>query len=74
MPAEAGNRMIIMSDSYIIEVREAAAGIVVRDRGGFRFFSADPNFTALDGCLFRDPRAAETAARHHVEGDHHVQR
>ena len=63
-----------MSDNYIIEVDEAAAGIVVRDRGGFRFFCADPDFAALDGRLFRDPRAAELAARDHVEGEHHVQR
>ncbi|AMN41268.1 hypothetical protein RHPLAN_28310 [Rhodoplanes sp. Z2-YC6860] len=61
---------MIVSDSYIIEVHDEAAGIVVRDRGGFRFFSSDSDFAALDGSLFRDPRAAELAARHHLEGDH----
>jgi len=63
-----------MSETYIIEVREEAAGIVVRDRGGFRFFSADSEFAALDGLLFRNPRAAELAANHHAKGDHYVER
>jgi len=63
-----------MSDSYIIEIHEEAAGIVIRDRGGFRFFSADAEFSALDGHLFRDARAAEQAARRYLKGDSHVGR
>lgn len=52
----------IMSDSYIIEVSSRAAGIVVRDRTGFRFFAAAPQFFRLEGQLFRTAREAERAA------------
>lgn len=51
-----------MSDSYIIEVGSRAAGIVVRDRAGFRFFAAAPQFLRLEGRLFRSARDAERAA------------
>jgi len=52
----------IMSDSYIIEVSSRAAGIVVRDKAGFRFFAAAPPFFRLEGQLFRSARDAERAA------------
>jgi hypothetical protein len=52
-----------MSSSYIIETRKGAAGIVVRDGRGFRFFAAQCVFNCLDGHLFATPRAAEAAAR-----------
>jgi len=52
-----------MSDSYIIEVSSQAAGIVVRDAAGFRFFSASRKFNALEGRLFRSAREAERVAR-----------
>ncbi len=51
-----------MSPSYIIETRNGAAGIVVRDGRGFRFFAATRAFHSLDGRLFATPRAAEAAA------------
>jgi hypothetical protein len=55
-----------MSKSYIIEVRQAAnsatAGLVIQERGGFRFFAAGQAFTSLDGCLFRSPSEAEKVA------------
>ena len=51
-----------MSDSYIIEVRSQAAGIVVRERSGFCFFAASRRFSALEGRLFRSVRDAERAA------------
>ena len=47
-----------MSDTYIIEVSSQAAGIVVRDRGGFRFFAASHRFNALEGQVFRNAREA----------------
>lgn len=52
-----------MSSTYIIETRKGAAGIVVRDGRGFRFFAAQRAFNRLDGHLFATPRAAEAAAR-----------
>jgi hypothetical protein len=51
-----------MSDSYIIEVLSNAAGIVVRDLGGYRFFAATRRFYSMDGQLFRNAREAERAA------------
>jgi hypothetical protein len=51
-----------MSSTYIIETRKGAAGIVVRDGRGFRFFAARRAFDGLDGRLFATPRAAEKAA------------
>ncbi|MEO6382051.1 MAG: hypothetical protein ABIO35_08635 [Nitrobacter sp.] len=51
-----------MSKTYIIEVGSVSAGIVVRDRAGFRFFSASRRFFSLDGKLFRSARDAERAA------------
>lgn len=54
-------------DNYVIEIRPAAgitvqAGIVVRDERGFRFFAATRAFDALEGRLFKNPKAAEEAA------------
>jgi hypothetical protein len=51
-----------MSDTYIIEVSSQAAGIVVRDPGGYRFFAASHRFNRLEGQLFRSAREAELAA------------
>ncbi|CCD87179.1 conserved protein of unknown function [Bradyrhizobium sp. ORS 285] len=58
-----------MSDTYIIEVSSQAAGIVVRDRGGFRFFAASHRFNALEGQVFRNAREAERAALRIVTGE-----
>lgn len=52
-----------MSDTYIIEVGSQAAGIVVRDPKGYRFFAASHRFHPLEGRLFRNAREAERAAR-----------
>ena len=51
-----------MSDSYIIEVSSRAAGIVVRDSLGYRFFAAAQPFFRLDGRLFRHVVDAQRAA------------
>jgi hypothetical protein len=51
-----------MSDRYIIEVSSQAAGIVVRDPDGYRFFAATHRFNRLEGELFRTVRDAERAA------------
>ena len=50
-----------MSDTYIIEVSSQAAGIVVRENRGFRFFAASHKFNSLEGRLFRSAREAERA-------------
>ena len=50
-----------MSDNFIIEVSSQAAGIVVRNPDGYRFFAASPRFHAMEGRLFRNAREAERA-------------
>jgi hypothetical protein len=52
-----------MSENYIIEIGSQAAGIVVRDPDGYRFFAATHRFNAMEGQLFRNAREAERAAR-----------
>ena len=51
-----------MSDIFIIEVSSMAAGIVIRNPEGFRFFAASHRFNRLEGQLFRNAREAERAA------------
>ena len=58
-----------MSDTYIIEVSSHAAGIVVRERLGYRFFAAAEPYFRLDGRLFRSARDAERAAVQLANGD-----
>jgi hypothetical protein len=57
-----------MSDTYIIEVSSQAAGIVVRETAGFRFFAASHRFNRLEGRLFRSAREAERAAMQFFTG------
>jgi hypothetical protein len=63
-----GNRGWQMSDTFIIEVASQAAGIVVRDPDGYRFFAATHRFNPLEGQLFRNAREAERAARRLMTG------
>lgn len=57
-----------MSDTYIIEVSSEAAGIVVREKSGFRFFAAVHKFNSLDGKIFKNARDAERAATRFLAG------
>jgi len=58
-----------MSDTYIIEVGSQAAGIVVRDREGYRFFAASRRFNPIEGQVFRNAREAERAALRIANGE-----
>ena len=51
-----------MTDNYIIETPRGAAGVVVRNRGRFLFFSARKEFDILDGQSFPSPERAAAAA------------
>lgn len=59
-----------MSDAFIIEAansyrgyaHKVEAGLVRRERGGFRFFAAHGLFAAIENRLFRRPADAERAA------------
>lgn len=63
-----------MSNTYVIELRPKSggitvqAGIVVRDGRRFCFYAATPAFEALAGQLFRNTRAAQSAALRHISG------
>jgi hypothetical protein len=56
-----------MFSHYVIEAGDQQAGLVILERGGFRFYAATPTFAALEGRLFRSAldatRAAETFRR-----------
>jgi hypothetical protein len=50
-----------MSTRFVIESGEVGAGIVIRERAGFRFFAAAPPFFRLDGQCFKTLREADRA-------------
>ena len=50
-----------MSDRFVVEANRKVVGVAVRTRGGFRFFSSDPEYRPLEGQLFR--RVAQMARR-----------
>ena len=52
-----------MASAHIVEVGDRAAGIVVREHGGFRFFASERAFHPLEGALFRTIDQAARAAR-----------
>lgn len=51
-----------MSNAFVIEVAGMDAGIVVEERGGFRFFSSDHTFRAMENRCFRRIDDARRAA------------
>jgi len=52
-----------LAQAYAIEVHGRSAGIVVAERGGFVFFSADGAFNTLERRVFKHVTQAEQAAR-----------
>jgi len=58
----ATQRHTHMPHAYIIEIANRTAGIVVAEERGFRFFSSEAIFDALEGAHFGSARAAERAA------------
>jgi len=61
-----------MSDSFIIEAGDRAAGIIVRDRHSFRFYAAGQPFFALEGRTFGNPLEATRAAERLIAGPSRV--
>ena len=45
-----------MSDRFVVEADRRVVGVAVRVPGGFKFFSSDPNYLALEGKLFARAR------------------
>ena len=51
-----------MFSHYVIEAGEEQAGLVILERGGFRFYAAKPAFAAIEGTLYRSALDATRAA------------
>jgi hypothetical protein len=51
-----------MFSHYVIETGDQQAGLVILERGGFRFYAASPAFAPLEGRLFRSALDATRAA------------
>jgi hypothetical protein len=56
-----------IGQARVIEIDGIAAGIAVAEEGGFRFFSAQRSFDALDRRLFRTPKQATSAAQRRLQ-------
>lgn len=52
-----------MANAFIIEINGKAAGLVVEEKGGFRFFASHRIFWKLDGQIYLRVREAEKAAQ-----------
>jgi hypothetical protein len=67
MPIDAGKRED-MTRSYVIEVGNDQAGLVIREEGerDFLFHAALTAYNALEGRRFANPLLAERAAIAHV--------
>ena len=61
MPAEGVHS--IGAKAFVIEIGEVAAGLAVRERGGFSFVATDRRFSVLDGSKFKRIQQLEIAAR-----------
>ncbi|MCC2981194.1 hypothetical protein [Sphingomonas sp. IC4-52] len=48
-------------DRFLVEADRRPVGVAVRVPGGFRFFSSDPEFRAMDSKIF--PRARALTSR-----------
>jgi hypothetical protein len=54
---------ISSSQARVVEISGVAAGIVIAEEGGFRFFSAQQPFDPLDGRFFRSIKRVLAAAQ-----------
>ena len=52
-----------MADAFVIEHHDLTAGIAVRERGGFRFYSSDALFRKIDTRRFRRLREIRLAVK-----------
>ncbi len=47
----------MVPDRFVVEADRKVVGVAVRVPGGFKFFSSDPDFSALEGKSFSRARA-----------------
>lgn len=52
-----------MTDAFIIEVNNEAAGIIVRTGQDYLFYASSPRYQALEGASFPSASKATLAAR-----------
>ncbi len=52
-----------MFDSYLIEIDDCEAGLLLREGGAFVFHAVAPRYRAFEGTRFNDPWSAERALR-----------
>ena len=55
-----------MFDSYLIEIDDLEAGLLIRDGDTYAFHAVAPRFRAFEGARFADPWSAERALRRHA--------
>jgi hypothetical protein len=55
-----------MTNAFVIETEDRAAGVALCDGSGFQFFASDRRFTQLDGRRFRNLREVQAAVDAHV--------
>ncbi|TBW36465.1 hypothetical protein EYW49_14095 [Siculibacillus lacustris] len=56
-----------MFDSYLIEIDDLEAGLLLRQGEAFVFHAVAPRFRAFEGAVFADPWSAERALRRHAQ-------
>lgn len=56
-----------MFDSYVIEIDDVEAGLLIRDGEGYAFHAVAQRFRAFEGARFPDPWTAERVLRRQSE-------
>jgi len=52
-----------MTDAYVIEIDDEAAGIIVRTGRDYHFYASNPRYAPLEGTVYPSPSKVEVAAR-----------
>jgi len=52
-----------MFDSYLIEIDDCEAGLLLREGGAYVFHAVAQRYRAFEGAVFNDPWSAERALR-----------
>ena len=51
-----------MSDNFVVQAERRVVGIAVRVPGGFRFYTSDPDFKALETHVFPKAKSIDRLA------------
>jgi hypothetical protein len=55
-----------MTNAFVIETQDSAAGVALCDGAGLQFFASDRLFASLDGRRFRNLREIQAAVDAHL--------